>query len=173
MKSAQHSKRAELVERLYERDSGVLLWYVASLTPSREDAEEAVQEAYLRLLTVPGLEHEETRVRSYLFKVARNLVCDFFRRRQARCEHLHTDIDAVDLRSDEPGPDDVVEEGICVEAVQATLERSLPRPRQAFLMHFDEQMTYQCIAEELGVSKKTVERDIAMVLELCRSRLGA
>ena len=33
-------------------------------------------------------------------------------------------------------------------------------------------MTYERIALELGVSKKTIERDIALTIALCRSRLA-
>jgi predicted DNA-binding transcriptional regulator YafY len=33
-------------------------------------------------------------------------------------------------------------------------------------------MTYERIALKLGVSKKTIERDIALTLALCRSRLA-
>ena len=51
--------------------------------------------------------------------------------------------------------------------------RDLPqRPRQAFLLYVHEEMTYERIALELGVSKKTIERDIALTMALCRSRLA-
>jgi RNA polymerase sigma-70 factor (ECF subfamily) len=46
-----------------------------------------------------------------------------------------------------------------------------PRHRQVFLLHVTENMSYRTIAKHLGVSTKTVERDLAMVLELCQSRL--
>ena len=40
-----------------------------------------------------------------------------------------------------------------------------------FLLHVTENMSYRTIAKHLGVSTKTIERDLAMVLELCQSRL--
>jgi DNA-directed RNA polymerase specialized sigma24 family protein len=56
--------------------------------------------------------------------------------------------------------------------VSAAQRDLLPRPRKAFLLHVNEEVTYERIAVQLGVSKKTVERDIAMTFELCRSRLA-
>ncbi|HEY9183663.1 MAG TPA: sigma factor-like helix-turn-helix DNA-binding protein, partial [Gammaproteobacteria bacterium] len=51
--------------------------------------------------------------------------------------------------------------------------RDLPaRSRQAFVLYVHEQMTYERIALALGVSKKTIERDIALTIALCRSRLA-
>ena len=46
-----------------------------------------------------------------------------------------------------------------------------PRHRQVFLLHVTQNMSYRNIAKHLNVSAKTVERDIAMVLELCQGRL--
>ena len=46
-----------------------------------------------------------------------------------------------------------------------------PRTRQVFLLHVKEQLSYRDIAKRLGVSKKTVERDMRLTLELCQDRL--
>jgi predicted DNA-binding transcriptional regulator YafY len=35
-----------------------------------------------------------------------------------------------------------------------------------------EELTYERIALKLGVSKKTIERDIALTIALCRSRVA-
>jgi DNA-directed RNA polymerase specialized sigma24 family protein len=39
-------------------------------------------------------------------------------------------------------------------------------------MYVQDELTYERIALTLGVSKKTVERDIALTIALCRSRLA-
>ena len=46
-----------------------------------------------------------------------------------------------------------------------------PRHRRVFLLHVTQNMSYRAIARSLQVSTKTVQRDLAMVLELCQSRL--
>lgn len=165
------SGRGDFVAILFERHSATLLWYLMRLTPSREDAEEVMQEAYLRLLNSPSLETDETRARSYLFRTARNLAFDLFRRRKVRCEHLHVDIDTLEMGSDEPCPDEWADWDSSLRVFRGALGDLLPRPREAFLLHCNERMTYQRIADRLGVSKKTIERDISEVQRYCRSRL--
>lgn len=164
-------RRADFVAGLFERHRVPLLWYLARYTPTREDAEEIVQESYLRLLNSPALELNDFRARSYLFRTARNLAFDLFRRRRSRCEHMHVDIETLDMTTDEPWPDEWADWHSSLEVFHRALTDILPRPREAFLLHCNERMTYQRIADKLGVSKKTVERDISMVHEVCRSRL--
>jgi RNA polymerase sigma-70 factor (ECF subfamily) len=168
----QEAERGAFVAKLFERHSLPLLWYLIRLTPSREDAEEVVQEAYLRLLNTPNLEADDARARSYLFRTAKNLAFDLFRRRKARCEHLHVDIDSLDVGSDEPCPDDWADWDSSLKVFRGALHDLMPRSREAFLLHCNERMTYQHIADRLGVSKKTIERDISMVQRVCRSRLA-
>ena len=40
------------------------------------------------------------------------------------------------------------------------------------MLYVHEQLTYERIALVLGVSKKTIERDVALTVALCRSRLA-
>lgn len=165
------AERAAFVAKLFERHSATLLWYSMRFTPTREDAEEVMQEAYVRLLNAPNLESDDARARSYLFRTAKHLAFDLHRRRKARCEHLHVDIDTLDMGSDEPCPEEWADWHSCLEVFRGALRDLLPRPREAFRLHCNERMTYQRIADKLGVSKKTIERDIAMVQRVCRSRL--
>jgi RNA polymerase sigma factor (sigma-70 family) len=169
---AGRESRAALVALLFERHSRALLWYVQRLTPTREDAEDVVQEAFTRLLDAPALEPDTGRARAYLFRTAVNAARDRRRRGSARCEERHVSLESLELAGCEPDPAAVVdfEQGIDIMAAALT---ALPlRPRNAFLLHVEEDMTYRQIADELGVSKKTIERDVAMTTEFCRVRVS-
>jgi RNA polymerase sigma factor (sigma-70 family) len=164
-------ERARLIGNLFKRHNMTLVWYVRGLLPSCEDAEEVVQSAYTRLLGAPQLEIDEERARSYLFKTAKNLVWDEHRRRRARCEQMHCDVDSVPLAASGQALDELTEDEQRLRALEGVLTELSARAREVFALHVQEEMTYQDIAEELGVSKKTVEREIAMVVQYCRSRL--
>jgi RNA polymerase sigma factor (sigma-70 family) len=166
------AERGEFVAALFQRHRRQLLWYLRRLTSSREDAEEIAQEAYLRLLRVDGLEVDAVRARNYLFRTATNLVRDNYRRRTARCEQLHVALDDVQLEAEDSTLDRIVDSQLAADIVLAILRGVSPRPRQAFLLHFGHGVTYEQIAMELGVSKKTVERDVVTTLEICRSKLA-
>lgn len=169
---ARDAQRSEFVAVLFERHRRSLLWYLTRLIPNRADAEEIAQEAFVRLLSAPHLETNAGRARNYLFATATNLTRDHYRRRCARAEGAHVAFDDLQLETDDPHPERVVDAERGRGIVDSALRDLQPRPRQAFLLYVQEEMTYERIALKLGVSKKTIERDIASTLALCRSRLA-
>ena len=166
------ARRTEFIAALYQRHRRSLLWYLTRLIPNRADAEEIAQEAFVRLLGAPHLETDLTRARNYLFATATNLARDNFRRRSARAESAHVSLDEVQLEADGPLPERFIDAERSGRVVDSALRSLQPRPRQAFLMYVHEELTYEHIALKLGVSKKTIERDIALTIALCRSRLA-
>lgn len=166
------ARRAEFIAALYQRHRRSLLWYLSRLTPNRADAEEIAQEAFVRLLGVPHLETEGTRARNYLFATATNLARDNYRRRSARADNAHVGLEDLQLESDDPQPERLIDAERGRRVVDSALRDLQPRPRQAFLLYVKDELTYERIALKLGVSKKTVERDIAFTVALCRSRLA-
>ena len=166
------ARRTELITSLFTRHRRSLLWYLMRLIPNRDDAEDIAQEAYVRLLGVPHLESEPSRARNYLFATATNLARDNYRRRTARAESAHVPLDDLQLEAPDPKPERLIDAERGCGIVDGALRDLPPRSRQAFVLYVHEQMTYERIALALGVSKKTIERDVALTVALCRSRLA-
>lgn len=168
-----HSERqVSFIAALFVRHRRSLLWYLTRLIPNRADAEDIAQEAFVRLLGVPHLEADTSRARNYLFATATNLARDNYRRRTARAESAHVALDELQLEANDPRAEQLVDADRGRRSLDAALRDVLPRARQAFLLYVYEEMTYERIAVKLGVSKKTIERDIALTIALCRSRLA-
>ena len=166
------ARRAALIGTLFTRYRRSLLWYLMRSIRNRDDAEDIVQEAFARLLCVPHLEFDALRARNYLFATATNLARDDYRRRKARSQSAHVSLDDLELEATDPEPERLIDAERGCAIVEDAL-RALPsRSRQAFVLYVHEQMTYERIALGLGVSKKTIERDVALTLGLCRSRLA-
>jgi RNA polymerase sigma-70 factor (ECF subfamily) len=170
-RSERVAERARLVEALFKRHSRSLLWYVARLVPNRADAEEVVQEAFLRLLGAERLEADAHRARNYLFATAINLVRDNHRRRTARLHSAHVSVDELQLETNDSNAATTLDAERGMLVVASALRDIQPRAREAFRLYVQEELTYGRIALELGVSKKTIERDIGLAVALCRSRL--
>jgi RNA polymerase sigma factor (sigma-70 family) len=166
------ARRTQFIAALYQRHRRSLLWYLTRLIPNHADAEEIAQEAFVRLLGAAHLEIDLSRARNYLFATATNLARDNYRRRSARAEGAHVALDDVQLEADEPLPECCLDAERGCRIIAAALHSLQPRPRQAFLMYVQDELTYERIALVLGVSKKTIERDIALTIALCRSRLA-
>jgi len=166
------ARRTDFIAALFERHRRSLLWYLTRLVPNRADAEEVAQEAFVRLLGAAQLETDASRARNYLFATATNLARDNYRRRSARAESAHVALDDLQLEADDPQPERLIDAESCRRIVDSALRDLQPRARRAFLLYVQEELTYERIALELGVSKKTIERDIALSVALCRSRLA-
>ena len=170
--AGQAARRAEFIAALFTRHRRSLLWYLTRRLPNRADAEEVVQEAFVRLLGVAHLETDASRARNYLFATATNLARDNYRRQMARAHAAHVPFDDLQHEAQEPQPERIIDAERGRRIVDSALRDLQPRQRRAFLLCVEGEMTYERIALELGVCKKTIERDIALGLALCRSRLA-
>ena len=163
--SPNHAQ-CDFVRHLFERHRAALLRHVAALLRSKADAEDIVQETCARLLASDRLEHDEARARSYMFRVATNLAYDRHRWRERNAESLGSVAEPV-----VDGPDAICDLDQAVEAITRTLLALKPRCRQVFLLRTAEGLSYEAIAERLGISKRTVEREMKHGLDACQRRL--
>jgi RNA polymerase sigma factor (sigma-70 family) len=143
--------------------------YLRDLLARREDAEDVAQETYLRLLSSAAIERSEMRVRALMFKAATNLAYDRFRQRRSRGSH--DDGELAVLPDDTPTAERIVALEQAVAIVERTLLDLPRRCRQVFLLRTSHECSYEEIAERLGVSKRTVEREMQTALEACQREL--
>jgi RNA polymerase sigma-70 factor (ECF subfamily) len=166
---AELAERATYVNTLYERHRPALFRYLHGLLRRTADAEDVLQETYARLLSGAPLDRDDGRCRAYIFKIATNLAYDRHRRRtELRLEDRPPE--------DEPSgvgdaPDVIVDFEQAFAVVKRTLLELKPWCRQVFLLRASEELGYETIAERLGVSKRTVEREMQHALEVLQSRL--
>jgi RNA polymerase sigma-70 factor (ECF subfamily) len=131
-----------------------------------------VQETWIRLLKIQHLERlEGDAERRFVFKIALNLARDRFRQRKSRAHDSHVPYDLLDLIGEDESPEEIIDWNAGIQVLRQALLDLPPRHRRVFLLHVTQNMSYRAIARSLQVSTKTVQRDLAMVLELCQSRL--
>lgn len=149
-----------------------LIRYVQTITGDRDQAEDLVQEAYLRLgqavtkrlLEDPG---------RYLFRIVRNLALDG-RRRGRRDGRLYADdpetlIEAT--RDEQPSPEAQALARDDYVRLLAALEELPERTRIAVEMHRFGGAKLREIAAELGVSISVAHQLVADGVAHCRQRL--
>lgn len=167
----EYELKCEFIDHLFRRYSDSLNNYLNKLTGSPEEAEEVIQETYLRLIQTDRLDRLEARARSYLFAIATNLVRDRRRYDHARSRDRHVSIDDAELACDLPMLEQVADWDKALNILRRCLLELQPRCQRVFLLHCLEGLTYAEIAVVLKVSRKTVERDFGVALELCQLRL--
>ncbi len=138
-------------------------WLRRSLGCSQQAADLA-QDTFVRLL-MRGKPISDHAPRALLVRVARGLVIDHWRR--DALERAYLDALAQLPEASYPSPDVRHEALECLERIAGLLDGLKPAIREAFLLYQLGGLTHRQIAEQLGVSSRTVERHVASALLHC------
>jgi RNA polymerase sigma factor (sigma-70 family) len=131
-----------------------------------EIADDLVQETYLRLMPIQ-LARSIERPRALLMRIASNLARDHFRRSKVFGKVLDVEIARSRPRA---SAHQSAEPFAALELSEAIL--SLPEPqRDVFVLSRFAGLTYDEIADHLGLPVKTVEWRMGKALALCSERL--
>jgi RNA polymerase sigma-70 factor, ECF subfamily len=164
------SQRAFLT-LLYSKYRGALFRYVNGIITSREEAEELVQETYLRVMRRSQVTNFEFSARNYLFETATNLARDHIRRRRHR---RHDSLN--ETRDDVPDtaqrePDHQLAWDQAIAALHSGVADMPPLTREIFVMGRLREMKYTEIARALDIGVRTVERKMSEALALLADRV--
>lgn len=164
------SLRDTSVDGLYRAHHGWLQGWLRKRLGDRERAADIAQDTFVRLLVtgrLPGVQES----RSYLAQIARNLVIDQWRRQ--RIEQAYLDSIAHLSEQEIPSPES---QALILETlleIAAMLERMPKNVRTAFLLSQFEGMSYQQIAEHVGVTVSSVQKYMTRAIRACYQVLYA
>ena len=160
------------VERLFAEHRGALQRYIYRRIRSKSDAPDLAQEVYVRMLRVGDTEAIRN-PQLYLYTVASNLVKEHAVREQRLATCLELDEASLEERLGELLPlDSQIESTQLVEHLAKALHQLPGRWRTALLLQYRYGLTYQEIAERLGVSSNMVKKYLAQGLGHCRRQMA-
>lgn len=138
---------------------------------SRDLADEALNETWLRLSRDGDLGPVKE-PRAYLMRMAANIAVD--RKRAGARLASAADIDTLlALPDSEPDPERATMARLELEALERALSRLTPRRRRVLVAVRLEGRSCREIAEEMGLSKRTVELELNHALAHCADFLAA
>ena len=176
--SAPSPSDAELVQRVRQgdRDAYAPLMvryrlrfgrYAFHLLGNESDAEEALQEAFFRAYRALQRCREPERFGAWLFSIVVNC-CRTAAVRRSRQAALQVSLD----RAEPAGLAQPVESAISQEEIHRALAALVPEQREAFLLKYVEELSYEEMAELTGVGvsalKMRVKRACDRLRELLR-----
>jgi len=133
--------------------------YVRSAYPMVRDADDVVQETYLRIWRARAL-HPIESAKAFLFKIARNIALDSLRR--GRASPIDVVPDLADLHVIDTGADGA--QTACRNEEIAMLAQALealpPRSREIVLLRKFQNLPQREVAERLGISELTVQEQV-------------
>ena len=161
----------------YRDNRGPLLRFLSARLGNAHEAEDLLQELYLKLDRLDGGE-QIVDPAAYLYRMAHNLVRDF-RRERARAhkrEAAWTDLQSTTIGfeaiNDGPDAEAVLAAKQRLEAVRAALEELSPQCRRVFLMHKFDGLPHEEVARRAGITRSTVEKHMHTAFKHLISRLG-
>lgn len=156
-------------EELYHLYSKRLLGYLIKLLKSENLAAEQLQETFVRVWNARHDINPDQSFRSYLFRIAENLVYDFFRK-AARDRKLQSAL--IHAHSNQYSH---VEESCSAkereQALNAAINSLPPKRRQVFQLVKIEERSYEEVSELLHVSASTINDHVVKATKCIRARL--
>lgn len=157
----------ETYKRIYNTHSEVINNYFFYKFGNRVMAEEAVQEAFIKLWE-NCRKVSFAKARSYLYTVANNLSLNKYKHQQVVLRYANT---VPQRKEDLQSPEYKMEEEEFKLKLQNAIQSLTEKQRTAFLLHRIDEKSYKEIAEILNVSVKAVEKRMQKALEVLRGKI--
>jgi len=174
-----------MLERIKQGDSGAfdalvaeawgpLCAHLTSQLGSSDAAEDAAQEAFIRLWERRERWQGKS-ARALVFKIGRNIAIDLTRRRSVRLRHATSDGDLDPATRSLGTPPLTPDRALEANEVEARVARALAglptRRREVFELVRYADMTYQEAAEALELSPQTIANHMSLALRDLRAEL--
>jgi RNA polymerase sigma-70 factor, ECF subfamily len=151
-----------------------LYGYALVLTQNRTDAEDLVQETYLRAIRAMGRLRDDSNVKGWLFTILRNIWLNELRQRRKAPENVDVETDEkISSLSDDKAmnPHDAYVQGLERRHVRRALQQLPEEAREVILLREWEQLSYQEMATVLDCPVGTVMSRLARARSKLRDLL--
>ena len=147
---------AEAWGELYREYAPAIFRFCRRAMPTREDAEDATMDIFTKLRDKLG-QYDQTRsFTAWLYRVAANHCWDILRRRKIRQDKETEDVDSVPLEHPDANQLEKLIELRTSEEVRRALDKLGARARMALVLRYYSDMSYDEIADALGVRRAFV-----------------
>ena len=166
----------EAFRALVERHSQSVFRLAFRMTGNEQDAEDVVQESFLRAYRQLGRFESRANFGTWLYRIVANCSVDLMRSRQARHDQSRADSldgpDHVRLASDGHGPERLAESAEIGRQVSAALDYLTPIERAAFTLRHYEGRSIDEISRTLGLGTSAAKHSVFRAVRKLRMALA-
>lgn len=179
MKIARDFSEPDLLRRLNEGDerafdalfqhySALVYRFAYGYLKARSDAEEIVQECFLKIWEKREQLRPDVPLKAYLFTTAHHGILNQLRRQQQRQRFLSYSVALAPAQVSNEAEFSELE-----SLYRAALEQLPPKRREIFILSRQQGLSYPEIAKQLNLSVKTVEAQMTHALKFLRGYFQA
>ena len=156
----------EIVKDYSER----VYWHVRRFVNNHEDADDLVQEIFLKIWTALPSFRGEAQLFTWVYRIATNETLNWLRREKVRSALRFTTIDAeMERRID----NDPFFDGDAADRALSKAVAKLPeKQRQVFVMRYYDELPYEEMSAVLGTSVGALKASYHIAQEKVRAALG-
>ena len=156
----------EIVKEYSER----VYWHVRRFVNNHEDADDLVQEIFLKIWTALPSFRGEAQLFTWVYRIATNETLNWIRREKVRSALRFTTIDAEMERRIDSDP---FFDGDAADRALSKAVAKLPeKQRQVFILRYYDEMPYEQMSEVLVTSVGALKASYHIAQEKVRSALG-
>lgn len=159
------------LENAFAQYHGELLGTLYYLVGNLEDANDALQEAFVKCWRHRDQEPEVRNLKAWIFRVALNTGRDIRKTAWRRKRQALPQDEAV-LESTQDGPQTTAEHREQLEQVSEAIKHLRPEEQEVFLLRQNGQMKYEEIADAIGIPLGTVKTRMRRALSDLRQALN-
>jgi len=141
---------------LYKQYAGPIFRFCRRALPAKEDAEDATMEIFLKLREKITQYDSGRPFSAWLYKVAANHCWDILRRRRVRQDLETGEVENLPLEHPDPSQLQRLVDERTSQQVRAALSKLPARARMALVLRYYAEMSYDEIADSLGVRRPFV-----------------
>lgn len=156
---------ANTLEALFNLHYKPLCYYILQFTKNMPEAEDIVQDLFIKVWTKKETIEIKTSLKAYLYRSAHNAYTDHFRKQKLRegfLDALKKEALSTQLEDDHS----VMEEKS--NKIKKLINTLPPRCKEILLLNKYEGFKHREIAEKLGISIKTVEKQLSTAFKKIR-----
>lgn len=162
---------SQAMQSFIRTERPALLHFLRNRISPAEEAEEAVQDSFMRLLRYQ-YSKPAFAWRFLLYRIASNIVTDHARYARSHHAMRHVQLDDLAIATSEPSPERQVSGKQELALLRTAILELSPKCRQVFLLNRVRGMSYAQIARHLGISVKMVEKHIHKAVTLCLDKVN-
>lgn len=141
---------------LYRQYAAAIFRFCRRALPTKEDAEDATTEVFMKVRQKLGTYDSSRPFTAWLYRVASNHCWDMLRRRRIRQDLETGDLETLPLEHPDPDQLQRLEAEHTSKEVRSGLARLPDRARMALVLRYYVEMSYDEIADTLGVRRPFV-----------------
>lgn len=149
---------------------GLCRYAQAILKEDPDDSEDIVQQVFIKIWEQRESLSIQWSLKAYLYKMTHNRCLNFLRDAQTRAKHHQENALFMEKQTTEPSVGDALQH--LSERVQQALGTLPTECRRIFELSRFESLKYREIADQLGISIKTVETQMGKALQRLRVELA-